>query len=85
MRRLQARFADLEVYMKLITRAFALLKKFVGIPEKTKEKSVFVLRVDTVCDYCKWEGNFMQTLIVDDSNDACPRCGNTELTYIIGD
>jgi hypothetical protein len=70
--------------MKLITRALALLKKFVGIPEK-KEKSVFVLRVDTVCDYCKWEGNFMQTLIVDDSNDACPRCGNTELTYIIGD
>ncbi len=84
MRRLQARFTNLEVYMKLITRALALLKKFVGIPEK-KEKSVFVLRVDTVCDYCKWEGNFMQTLIVDDSNDACPRCGNTELTYIIGD
>ena len=84
MRRLQARFTNLEVYMKLITRVLALLKKFVGIPEK-KEKSVFVLRVDTVCDYCKWEGNFMQTLIVDDSNDACPRCGNTELTYIIGD
>ena len=85
MRRLQARFNNLEVYMKLITRVLSLLKKFVGIPEKTKEKSVFVLRVDTVCDHCKWEGNFMQTLIVDDSKDACPRCGNSELVYIIGD
>ena len=26
-----------------------------------------------------------EIIIVDDSNDACPRCGNTELAYIIGD
>ena len=48
-----------------------------------KQKPTAKLRVDTCCPVCLWEGDFMETLLVDDSNDACPRCQNTTLVYII--
>jgi hypothetical protein len=48
-----------------------------------KQKPTAKLRVDTCCPVCLWQGDFMETLLVDDSNDACPRCQNTTLVYII--
>lgn len=66
--------------MDILFRLVNLIKSKL-FPENQKPKRR--LRVDTYCDHCKWEGNFMQTILLDDSNDACPSCGNTELTYII--
>lgn len=67
--------------MDILFRLINLIKSKFLIPEKKNTRRQ--LRVDTCCDYCKWEGNFMQTILLDDSNDACPNCGNTELTYIL--
>lgn len=65
-----------------IRSAIDRMKKMFKIPGE-KQKPTSKLRVDTCCPVCLWEGNFMQTLLVDDSNDACPRCHNTSLVYII--
>ena len=67
--------------MDILFRLINLIKVKFLIPEKKNTRRQ--LRVDTCCDHCKWEGNFMQTTLLDDSNDACPVCGNTELTYIL--
>ena len=58
------------------------MKKMFKVPGE-KQKPTAKFRVDTCCPVCLWEGDFMETLLVDDSNDACPRCQNTTLVYII--
>jgi hypothetical protein len=58
------------------------MKKMFKVPGE-KQKPTAKLRVDTCCPVCLWQGDFMETLLVDDSNDACPRCQNTTLVYII--
>ncbi len=69
--------------MRSIINLFqSLIRKLVRVPEK-KESSTQLLRVDTMCMVCLWEGNFTQTMTNDDSNDTCPRCGNSELTYLL--
>lgn len=59
-----------------------LMKKIHRVPEK-KESSTQILNIDTMCMMCLWEGNYIQTLYNDSSNDSCPRCGNTEITYLL--
>jgi len=69
--------------MRSIINLFqSLIRKLGRVPEK-KESSTQLLRVDTMCMVCLWEGNFAQTMTNDDSNDTCPRCGNSELTYLL--
>jgi len=58
------------------------MKKMFKVPGE-KQKPTAKLRVDTCCPVCLWQGDFMETLLVDDSNDACPRCQNITLVYII--
>jgi hypothetical protein len=53
--------------------------RIVKVPEKQKKPA---LPIDTYCSVCNWSGNNVYTMI-DDSNDSCPRCGNTFLDYII--
>ena len=66
---------------QLINNVMSFVKKFFKIPEKNKQ-GLKVLEVDTMCCACIWEGNFTQTVLDKNYEEACPRCGSKELIYI---
>ena len=66
--------------MKLfIKRFFEVLNKIINFPEKNKN-GVLVLKIDTLCLDCMWEGNAEQSIPYKDKK-ICPRCGNSELYF----
>lgn len=66
--------------MKLfINLFFKVLNKIINIPEKNKN-GVLVLKIDTLCLDCMWEGNASQS-IANKEDKICPRCGNSNLYF----
>jgi len=39
------------------------------------------IKYNVVCDFCGWEGTIRESLKLDNSNDKCPICEESKLSY----